>query len=415
MSARKSTNNNLGLTNAPNNDLFKPMINWLTPSRRFALFWLALIAGTIIGKLVPMESTTLLWLFILWAIIAISGQKEAIEIFAGAVSATMLGAWLWQVTGGESWLNLNWLGGVSAHLLTWRDELIDRMFYTLPEPHGSLLAGILLGNRLKLDESLLEIFRIVGLSHLIAASGQNLTILTANARTILQPALGRRSFFAALLVVAVYIILTGAPASILRAGLMISLVLLGQYLGRPSRSLNGLILAAGLLTIFQPKIVFDIGFQLSLAATYGLIRVSPMVKRLIPRSWPDGLSGVISESLAATLMTTPLIVLYFERLSLVSPVINLIVVPTIPLLMALGLITSMILFVWPLLGQVAVWLTWPILAGIIYLSEQASSLPYAATDLTLPALAIISFMALLFFASEYLSWRSWLVGRRIEQ
>jgi len=391
------------------------MVRWFTPSRRFALFWLTLIGGVIVGSRVELDKTTLIWLFAIWLIIAVSGQLASIEIFALSVASTLLGAWLWQVTGGESWLKTDWLSSSVKQMIDWRNVLIDRIFLALPEPHGSLLAGILLGNRLKLDRSLLEAFRIVGLSHIIAASGQNLAILIANIRTVLQGALGRKAFFAALVIVVVYIVLTGAPASILRAGLMISLVLLGEYLGRPSRSLNGLVLAAGILTLFQPKILLDIGFQLSLAATYGLVRLAPLVQRLISPHWPRWLSGVISETLAATLMTTPLIVLYFERLSLVSPLINLIVVPIIPLLMALGLSASMIIMIWPLLGQLVIWLTWPILAGIVILSEKVAGLSFASTDLTLPAVTIGIFMAALFALAEYLSWRSWQESRRIEQ
>jgi len=391
------------------------MVKWFTPSRRFALFWLTLVVGAVLGNYWEIDKSTLAWLAAFWLVIALSGQISSIEIFSLCLASVLLGIWLWQITGGESWIRLDWLSNASQLVIGWRNRLIDRIFLALPEPHGSLLAGILLGNRLKLDQSLLETFRVVGLSHIIAASGQNLTILTANVRTILQGLLGRRAFFATILVVVFYIIITGAPASILRAGLMISLVLLGRYLGRPSRSLNGLILAAGILTLFQPKIVFDIGFQLSLAATYGLVRLAPLAESLISPRWPEWLRKVIAETLSATLMTTPLIVLYFERLSLISPLINLIVVPIIPLLMALGLLASLLIMIWPFLGQLAVWLTWPILAGIVALSERAASLPLASTDLRLPSLVIGAFMTGLLAVAEYLTWRSWLASRRIEQ
>lgn len=391
------------------------MVGWFTPSRRFTLFWAALIIGAIVGShaVVPLE--TLLWLAAIWLAITVSGQDPAIEVFSLVIAAGLLGGALWQFSGGEVWMRLSWLGGATNQLTAWRDQLIDKVFLVLPEPHGSLLAGMLLGNRIKLDQSLVMMFRTVGLSHLIAASGQNLSVLTANVSSIFKPILGRRSYFVALLIIVIYIILTGAPASILRAGLMMAVVLSGEYLGRPSRSLNGLILAGGVLVVFEPKIIFDIGFQLSVAATYGIIRVAPLIQDKLSKRWPNWLTSVISQSLAATLMTTPLIVTTFERLSVVSPVMNLIVVPFVPLLMGIGLPAILLLEVWPMIGRLLAWLSWPLLEGTLRLSQYAASWRFASTDLAVPTgVAAVIMIALVSFG-ELQTHRTYLASKRIRQ
>jgi ComEC/Rec2-related protein len=378
----------------------------LTNSQKFLVFWLILIAGLVIGSKISLPISLLVWLTALWWLIFLSGQEGQIELWALGLSAGLFGVLIWQLTGGEAWLKIPGIDTISQVLFSWRDRVIDQFFLALPEPHGSLLAGILFGNRVKLDRDLIKIFQTVGLSHIIAVSGYNLSILTANIQSLLRPVIGRKSLLVAAVVIVAFILLSGAPTSILRAGVMSAAILIAQAIGRPSRSINILVLAAGLLAVFQPKIIFDIGFELSLAATYGLIRLGPVIEFALRFSrLPKPVIAVVSETLAATLLTTPIIIAYFERLSIISPIANLLVVPLLPLVMGLGLVAAVVIFIWPLAGRLLALLTWPILQWIIGLSTVISRQSFASTNVVLPIWGIITLIAVMVIGLELVNLR----------
>lgn len=375
----------------------------LTPSQQFLLFWLTLLAGMVAGSYSELPRLILVWLSGIWLLMAVSGQKEPIESASIGLLGLSLGMLTWQLTGGETWANLGFVQFIGEKLTQLRDVMIDRVFLALPEPHGSLLTGIIFGNRTKLDKDLLEIFRVVGLSHIIAVSGYNLTILTKNVQTLLRGTLGRNALWVSLGIILFFVIITGAPASILRAAVMASTVIIAQLVGRPSRSVNLLVLAAGLLAVFEPKIIFEIGFQLSVAATYGLIRLAPVFNLAFRRlPGPVFLKTILAETLAATFITAPILIMYFERLSLVSPLTNILVLPLMPLLMGLGLVGVVALLVLPPIGKVVVLLTWPLLQWIISISTWFSQLPLAATEAHLAGWLTLILLAAMIVATEFL-------------
>lgn len=382
------------------------LINWWSPSRQLAAFWLSIIIGIVIARYFQLPNHILVWVGILWGVVYLSGQASKIELFSLAIAGICGGALLWNLTSGESWLHLGIITTVADKLTIFRDLLVDKVLLALPEPHGSLMSGILLGNRIKLDNELVEEFRRVGLSHIIAVSGYNLTVLTANIRSAFKPVFGRQVFWLALIVIASFVIITGAPSSILRAGLMVGLLLYGEYLGRPKNSLLILLTAAGVLAIFEPKIIFDVGFQLSVAATYGLLRLSPLIAEGFEKTkLPKPVTNIVSESLAAIIMTTPIIILVFERFSTVAPITNLLVVPLIPLLMAIGLIGSILVFLIPFIGSWLLFLGWPILTWILFVSEYFSKLSFATYEHALPGWILATTLVLLVGITEYFTSR----------
>ncbi len=373
-------------------------------SQKLLLFWVLLVAGLVIGSRVVVPQILLAWLAGLWLVLLLSGQDERIETAAAGALGIIGGLLVWQLTGGEAWLPTEPFAAILSTINGFRETLIDRIFTTLPEPHGSLLTGILIGNRTKLDPDLLAVFRTVGLTHLIAVSGYNLSILTSNVRSLLWPLLGRRSVGIAFGLIIVFVILSGAPPSILRAAVMAASLLVAQYLGRPSRSINILVLAAGVLALFEPKIIFEIGFQLSLAATYGLVRLAPVIVGGLERfaAMPESLRLIIGETLAATIVTAPLLVLYFERLSLISPISNLLVLPIMPLLMGLGIIGCLLLFLVPAIGQYLIQLTWPLLEWVVWVSQKLAAIPHATSNVSATPWMAMTVFALMILASEWL-------------
>lgn len=376
-----------------------------TPSKLFLFFWLTFAAGLTLGNYYQLPLYLLFWLLILWLVILISGQEPIIELITVVLVGATAGFTLWQLTGGEAWLPTGWLASINNWLVTTRDRLIEPILLTLGEPHGSLLTGILFGNRTKLDPDLIAEFRRVGLSHIIAVSGYNLTILTANAQSLLRPMIGRRAVYVSFALIVAFVLMTGAPPSILRAGAMAGLLLIGTLIGRPTNSVNILALGAGVLILFEPKIVFEIGFQLSVAATYGLVRLSPIIDRGLRFIPIKSLRLILAETLGATIMTAPIIIGAFEQLSIISPVSNLLVLPLVPLLMALGLIGSIVALIIPGLGQAAIFISWPILAWIVFVSHRLAGLNLAAVGASLNYFYVAGLLAAIIYVAEYLTVR----------
>lgn len=375
---------------------------YFTPSRTFLLFWLAVIAGLAIGTQVTLSLSLVCWLTGLWTIVALSGQDKLFELPALTLSGLGFGLIIWQITGGETWLHIGWLSALAEHLTSLRDGIAEHIFAALPEPHGSLLVGILFGNRVQLDPELIKNFQTIGLSHVIAVSGYNLTILGANLRSLLRPALGRKALYFVLGIIVVFTLMTGAPASIVRAAIMASLAVVAELLGRPNKSINILVVAAALMAIFEPKIIANIGFQLSVAATYGLLRFSPVLKKPLSQTrLPKVLSEIIAEGTAAILMTAPLIIFYFSRLSIISPITNLLILPLIPLLMGVGLTGCLLLFLSPAIGGFFIQICWPILALIVWLTNRFAAVPWASVEVGLPLVGATITMGVFIAAVEY--------------
>lgn len=242
----------------------------------------------------------------------------------------------------------------------------------LPEPQAAFLGGLLWGAKKGLPQNILDDFTRAGITHIIAVSGYNITII-AVALTSLFIGLGlskRRAFWLIVLSIAFFVAMTGFPASIIRAGVMGTIVLMSVTLGRAGKITNTLAITAIIMLLFNPQVlIYDAGFQLSFLATLGLVYFSPAMSKLL--KWlPNPLN--IRESLATTLsaiaFTSPLILWQFGRLSVIAPVANLLVLPSIPMLMLLGFMAVTLGLIWLPLGQL---FAWPVWLGLSYILNMA--------------------------------------------
>ncbi|HKS92175.1 MAG TPA: ComEC/Rec2 family competence protein, partial [Tepidiformaceae bacterium] len=219
----------------------------------------------------------------------------------------------------------------------------------LPEPVASLADGIAFGRDGGMPDDLYADFRATGLAHIVAVSGSNVSVLGALAFALLIPVMGRRwAVLPAGLLVATYVVMAGASASVVRAGIMAAILLVGEWIGRPQSGLPGLAGAIVVMTAVQPSAALDVGFQLSVAATAGLIAFGPWVRylleRWVRRGWglvlPAWSIEAAAITLAATSATLPLLWVNFGRVSLVSPLANVIVTPAVLLALPLAMATA---------------------------------------------------------------------------
>ncbi|HEY5549605.1 MAG TPA: ComEC/Rec2 family competence protein [Candidatus Saccharimonadales bacterium] len=245
----------------------------------------------------------------------------------------------------------------------------------LPEPNASFGLGILIGQRNTLPQELTNQLIMVGLVHIVAVSGYNLTILV---RAVGRLRLGSKyqRLIASLLLVTVFILITGFAASIVRAAIISVLSLWAWYYGRKIRPVLLIAFAAALTGLVNPFYVWgDMGWYLSFLAFFGVLMIAPMVAQRLFRREPKLLGMVMLETLAAELMTLPLIMMSFNQLSLVGLVANALVVPLIPFAMLFAAIAAGAGMMVP---AIAGWLAWPanlLLTYILDIARLLSSIP----------------------------------------
>lgn len=260
-----------------------------------------------------------------------------------------------------------------------------------PEPEASLMAGLLYGARSGLPKDLLNNFSRVGITHIIAISGYNISIIAVVLMNVLI-LIGfwrQQAFWIVLSVIFLFVIFTGASASVVRAGVMGILVLLAGQLGRLSRIGQVLVFTAALMLLFNPFVlIWDAGFQLSFLATLGLVCLSPLLEKYY--------GEILSATLSAIIATLPFILFQFGRLSIVAPLVNMLVLWIVPWLMLFGFLAVMISFVFFPLGQVVAWVAGLGLKYVIILTNWFGSKSWAAAEISLPWWGMILLYCLLF-------------------
>ena len=254
-----------------------------------------------------------------------------------------------------------------------RRALAKGMDASLPPAQANLAKALLLGLRAQLPEETVEDFRTSGTSHLLAISGLHLGILLLLALGTLRWALGRHTpvpIVLALAIVWLYVLISGAPASVVRAAIMGSVYLAALGLGRPRESLlPALALSAIAMTALEPRIASQISFQLSFAAMAGIALALPWQEAVVRsisghmegRRWGlapalgVGLGWLASAAIisaAATLATFPLVALNFGVMPLLGIPATIVVTPLLPFALVGGLAAGFAGLIHPLLGQI---------------------------------------------------------------
>ena len=231
-----------------------------------------------------------------------------------------------------------------------RVYLQNRIMSWMPGDLGGLASGILLGGNQLLSHDTRQNFTRDGLSHIIAASGFNV-VMVSGWLAVLGRKLKRKRLmiFFGLLGTILYMLLAGLSASVIRAGIMSILSFTALIYGRKSDAIWSLVISAVMMILVNPWYILDIGFQLSVMATLGVLLST---------------GNELKTIFTVQLFTIPLILHHFGQLSIVAPLANILVIWTVPYIMqltALGLIIPPVLYLaWPLLSYmlfVANWLS----------------------------------------------------------
>jgi competence protein ComEC len=268
------------------------------------------------------------------------------------------------------------------------------------EPNASFMAGLLYGYRGGLGE-LNELFSRTGVTHIVAISGYNISIIATVLITICVHLLipRKKAFWFITVGIILFVLFAGASASVVRAGIMGVIVLLAKQMGRTSNVGNVMVLTAVVMTIHNPLIlIWDAGFQLSFIATLGLVYLTPLI-----RDWfvhvPEvlGIRESIISTLAAIISTLPLILFQFGRLSIVAPIVNVLILWIIPLIMLLGFVSVIFSFILFPLGELVAWIAWVGLQYITVVVKWFAGLKFAAVDLQIGVVVMVLLYLTMFY------------------
>lgn len=253
--------------------------------------------------------------------------------------------------------------GLYVNIFKIKNIFQDSVNLSVPEPNASFINGILLGTRQNIPDDLKEAFSATGTTHILAISGYNIMIISEAVLLGLVWFFRRRvSFWISVGVIILFVILTGASASVVRAAVMGLLLSFAHGYGRLYDQKNSIILAGAVMVYANPFVlVFDIGFQLSFAAVLGLIYLYPFINSKLSRV-PD--IGEIKElalmTISAQVAVLPLILYYFGKFSLLSVPANILILPFIPVSMLLGFITGLFGMIYGPAGRLAGYLAWAV-------------------------------------------------------
>ncbi len=264
-----------------------------------------------------------------------------------------------------------------AQLYKLRDRITARVASALPGTEGQLLLGLLFGNQGQLPKTLSDQFRALGISHLVAVSGYNLTIISLWPLALAGLIPKRKAILVSALLVLLFVIFTGAPSSIVRAAIMAWVVLFGKYLGRAPHTLLLILLTATMMAFHNPFVVKDdAGFALSFLAFFGLVEIGPLINKYF--RWLPGksLQNMVAETTGAQIATLPYLLGVFGQFSIVAPLANALALPLVPIIMLVGLIMTTLALIPLKLFTVLLSLLYFPLHGFLYLVMRSAEVPY---------------------------------------
>ncbi len=251
-------------------------------------------------------------------------------------------------------------------------------------PQEGILEALIFGEEENISQEWKDKLNLTGTRHIAAVSGMNITII---ASLILSFILGlglwrRQAFYLTMFLLVIFILMIGVPASAVRAGIMAGILMTAQYFGRLSAASRAVTFAAVLMLFFNPLLLkFDIGFQLSFLAILGMIYLQPFFSNFLKKI-PDPavfpLRATLSATLSAQVFTLPILIYNFGRISLISPITNILIVPFLAPITVLIFIFGFAGLIFWAFGWILSWPVWLFLSYIVKIIDWSSRIPWAS-------------------------------------
>lgn len=272
-----------------------------------------------------------------------------------------------------------------------RDAIGGSLARAVPGDVGAYLGGIVLGTRGTLGPELKDAFSRTGTSHILAISGYNITIIAGVLLGLLSRFGRVRSYWLTLAGITAFTLMVGASASVVRAAIMGILALTAVHLGRRADAGMAILLAAVLMCLYNPLLLrWDVGFQLSFLAVLGIVYLEPLVRLPLERLTHEPFARLAATTLAAQAAVLPLILHDFGTLAVYTLPVNLLVLPLVPVAMALGFASGVTGVIIPFAGQLIGQVAWLVAAMQLMIIRWVAVLPYASLEIPLSAAGMLA-------------------------
>lgn len=275
-----------------------------------------------------------------------------------------------------------------------RGRIINVIDKSLPEQQAGLLNGMLIGYRKGLSKEVQDVFSDSGLTHIMAVSGANVAFIVFPLAFILKKLRLKQktSNIIMICVLILFVYITGFEPSVVRAVIMAITILAGHILRRETDVFTSISFAAILMLLFNPHTLFNIGFQLSFAATLSLVLFYKNIKNMIKFKFiPDFIADVLSATISAQAGVLPVTVFYFNKISLISIVSNLIVVPVLEVITILGSLMAVFGQINILFSRVIGYVNCTLLSLVLFTAKTTASVPFAVVRIVTPSILLIVF------------------------
>jgi len=273
-----------------------------------------------------------------------------------------------------------------------RQRIVETINKSLPAEQAGLLNGMLIGYKDGLSEDVKQAFSDAGLSHIMAVSGMNIAFIIMPLLFLLKKAHLKVKAINSIIIVAliIFVYITGFSPSVVRAVIMAVIILTGQIMRREADVLTSIAFSAMFLLLYNPILLFDVGFQLSYAATMSLVLLYKNIKEILSLKFiPVFLRDILAVTLAAQVGVLPVTSFYFNKISIVSLFSNILVVPVLQIVTIIGFIMVFLGQVSIVLSQIIGYINCSFLSLILFVTKIASELPFAVVRIVTPSLIII--------------------------
>jgi ComEC/Rec2-related protein len=275
------------------------------------------------------------------------------------------------------------LTSITSLLYSLKRNFVNNLERALGEPHAALASGLVVGEKAALGKDLLNDFRTVGLIHIVVLSGYNITVVAEAMRRVLSFLPRVWGITVGGIGIALFGILVGGGATVVRSCLMAAIALFASIIRRDYSVTNALIFAALLMLIQNPMILLhDPSFQLSFLATLGLILLaSPIENRLGFITEKFGIRGIVASTIATQIFVSPYILYMMGQISIIGMLVNILVLPFIPLTMLMVFLTGLFGMIWVPLSYFFGWGSHLLLSYELFMVENFAKMPFASAHI----------------------------------
>ncbi len=281
---------------------------------------------------------------------------------------------------------------------------VESLYTIFSSPQGELIAGLTIEGSDAISKELKEQFRRTSLSHIVALSGTNVSIIIEVVFVLLSRFKRIQRFTAGFVFIWAFALMTGMTSTILRASCMALLSLIAELFHRKSYPLRALCLVSILMITINPLVLlFDVSFQLSFTATLSMIVVMPLLEKSILKKIPFKIvRETLLTTISAQILITPLIVYYAGSLSTIVLMSNLLVLPMVPIAMLFGTLSVVSQFVWPILTACAL-IAHVTVAYIIFVVQYLSSFEFALYEINISIYSLVIVYGVIIVVLSYLT------------